>query len=138
MRKTLSLGLLLIAGSMIPAQRCEAQRPPWLKEPYLKPAIYGKVADSAPRDPIAFMRLRIDGRGAIASTDSTGWYLLFDMPVGVHQVHFFGTKSCRFTADLRDDLEWQGRGCFVGEIEAIDCRVALRSDAYRVPYVLPN
>lgn len=53
-------------------------------------------------------------------------------------LELFGTKSCRFTADPRDDLEWQGRGCFVGEIEAINFRVALRSYAYRVPHVLSN
>ena len=24
-------------------------------------------------------------------------------------LELYGTKGCRFTADLRDDLEWQGR-----------------------------
>ncbi len=33
-------------------------------------------------------------------------------------LELFGTKRCQFTADLRDDLEWQGRAFSEYDVEA--------------------
>lgn len=33
-------------------------------------------------------------------------------------LELYGTKSCRFTADLRDDLDWQGREFVEYDVEA--------------------
>jgi len=72
-------------GIALPAT---AQRPPWLKEPYLRPAIYGKLIDSASNKPIASTGLNIRGKSGLSFSDSLGWYLLFDMPTGEQVIEF--------------------------------------------------
>ena len=79
----------LLAALMIQALGAEAQLPPWLKEPHLKPAVYGRITDSASGLPIGRMRLGLDGRGGGPWSDTTGWYLLWAVPAGAHQVHFY-------------------------------------------------
>lgn len=76
----------IIALGFVPP--ATAQRPPWLKEPYLRPAIYGQLIDSATGKPIAYAGLNIHSKSGLAFSDSLGWYLLFDMPTGKQVIEF--------------------------------------------------
>ena len=80
-----------------------------MREPYLRPAIYGKVYDSATGLPGAKVAISISGQVGIAFSDSAGWYLQFDLPVGRREVQFrcstprrwlargFATRAVRIT-----------------------------------------
>lgn len=72
-----------------------AQRPPWLKEPYLKPAVYGRITDSASGRPIPGVRMRVDSMIGIPGSDTEGWYLLFGQRRGLRQVSFYCPSSRR-------------------------------------------
>ncbi len=66
-----------------------AQRPPWLKEPYLKPAVYGRIIDSASGRPIGGVRMRVDSLMGIPGSDKDGWYLLFGVPPGARHASIY-------------------------------------------------
>lgn len=52
-------------------------------------------------------------------------------------LELFGTPGCRFTADLRDDLEWDGRPFTEHDVEAdpdaLDRMLALTGGQRMVP-----
>ena len=73
-----------------------AQRPSWLKEPYLKPAVYGRITDSASGSPIGGVRMRVDSLMGIPGSDKDGWYLLFAVPPGARSVSFYCPSKRRF------------------------------------------
>lgn len=79
---------LLVAAIALP-QSLTAQRPPWLKEPYLKPAVYGRVTDSVTGEPISGVRMRVDSMIGAPGSDKEGWYLLFGQRAGLRHVSFF-------------------------------------------------
>jgi len=78
----------LIAALTLP-QCMYAQRPPWLKEPYLKPAVYGRITDSVTGQPIPGVRMRVDSMIGIPGSDKEGWYLLFGQRPGFRHVSFY-------------------------------------------------
>src|SRR3954462_1632788 len=79
---------VLLTAALILPHSLAAQRPPWLND-YLKPAVYGRITDSASGVPIPGMRIRVDGMTGIAGSDTAGWYLLFGQQPGVRRVSFY-------------------------------------------------
>jgi hypothetical protein len=63
------------------------QKPPWLGV-YLTPAIYGKVYDSLTGKPIPRLPIEFEGQRGMSFSDSLGWYLKFDAPVGQQVLAF--------------------------------------------------
>lgn len=72
-----------------------AQRPPWLKEPYLKPAVYGRISDSASGRQRPGVRMRVDSMIGIPGSDKEGWYLLFGQRPGLRRISFYCPSRCR-------------------------------------------
>lgn len=70
------------------ASPATAQRPPWLGETYLKPAVYGRLRDSVSGEPARGVRIVVEGRVGYSASDSLGYYLLFDLPPGEQRVRF--------------------------------------------------
>lgn len=79
---------LLVAAVALP-HPVIAQRPPWLKEPYMKPAVYGRIMDSTSGRPIPGVRMRVDSMIGIPGSDKDGWYLLFGQRPGLRHVSFY-------------------------------------------------
>ena len=79
----------LLAAAVILPQYVAAQRPPWLKQPYLKPAVYGRITDSASGRPIPGVRIQVDSMIGIPGSDKDGWYLLFGQRPGLRHVSFY-------------------------------------------------
>jgi hypothetical protein len=90
-------GLLLLCAA---ASECPAQRPPWLKEPYLRPAVFGQLVDSTTGQPAGRVGLRVRDKYGFSSADSLGWYLLFDLPVGNREIEFLCPSRRRFAGRL--------------------------------------
>jgi hypothetical protein len=84
-RSSIQLVAISALGLTIQAQNSGAQRPPWLKEPHPKPAIYGRVVDSVSGTPIGRAGIRVDGKG-FTFTDTSGWYVVYPPSAGPHQV----------------------------------------------------
>jgi len=78
----------IVCVAALQPRQLESQKPPWLGERYLRPAIYGKVYDSATQRAASKVALSVAGQIGIAFSDSAGWYLRFDVPVGQHKVQF--------------------------------------------------
>jgi mycoredoxin len=57
-------------------------------------------------------------------------------------LELFGSRACPYTAELRDDLDWQGREFVEYDVEAnVEARRRLRSlvgDACRVPVLVDD
>jgi len=57
-------------------------------------------------------------------------------------LELFGSRGCPYTAELRDDLDWQGREFVEYDVEAdVEARRRLRSlvgDACRVPVLVDD
>ena len=68
---------------------CIGQRPPWLREPYLRPAIFGRVFDSATATPLAHVPIGMSDAIGLSFSDTLGWYLKFDIPTGPRQFKFY-------------------------------------------------
>ena len=81
-----ALALVLLA--LATPHALVSQKPPWLKEPYLRPAIYGKVYDSTTGAPSPKVPIVVTGQVGVAFSDSAGWYLRFDVPVGRRELQF--------------------------------------------------
>ena len=80
---------ILLAAAVVFPHYLAAQRPPWLKEPYLKPAVYGRIIDSVSGSPIPGVRMRVDSMIGIPGSDKEGWYLLFGQRPGLRHVSFY-------------------------------------------------
>ena len=80
--------LILLAAAMALPQYAGAQRPPWLSE-YMKPAVYGRITDSASGRPIPGVRMQVDSMIGIPGSDKEGWYLLFGQRPGLRHVSFY-------------------------------------------------
>jgi hypothetical protein len=83
------LNVVLLAAAVVLPQSLTAQRPPWLKEPYLKPAVYGRITDSASGRPIPGVRMQVDSMIGIPGSDKEGWYLLFGQRPGARHVSLY-------------------------------------------------
>jgi len=92
-----ALSQLLLVALAVFSKKVGAQRPPWLKEPYLKPAVYGRITDSVSGLPIAGARMRVDSLMGIPGSDNDGWYLLFAVPPGTRRVEFYCPSRRRFS-----------------------------------------
>src|SRR5205809_624161 len=80
--------IILLAAALTLSRSSHAQRPPWLKE-YQKPAVYGRITDSASGRPIPGVRMRVDSMIGIPGSDKEGWYLLFGQRPGFRHVSFY-------------------------------------------------
>lgn len=87
---------IMLAAAVVLPFCLGAQRPPWLNEPYLKPAVYGRITDSASGQPIPGVRMRVDSMIGIPGSDKEGFYLLFGQRLGLRRVSFFCPSRRRF------------------------------------------